>query len=634
MPLVFDSFQTAPSSPTATYYVHALTAIPTGSESTVAGLARANPPGYAPLDLTVITSLDGAITNWDFADGLWSALSWNVSLVGTAVILQVGTTKNPAVDRPFLFYEFENGLRAPIVLTPGYFSLRFSTGVNYALSVQAANKYDTGAFVGFPFYKDLLTLLASNNGTRYTPVSALTNSQFSSGTWNQNYNPNFSAYWIGDRAAARELQGRHDLAYNNVTFPTLGSPVLGFNAAATFNGIDSFVTLGNTTPNGADFNLYTGPDGQQMCLLYFQPTLANTPEILLDTTTSSSSGGYIVRKTADNKVEFGFITAGTPHTIVSLVSTNTLNIGAWNLVMFGSYVDNRKLCVNNVVSSVFVGGFNSPVLTNGIRLGSRRGLSSTFTGANFTGKILYFANAFTFVPDGSASMPAIANRDTQAPYNQSYDRGWSITGANTNAEMTAPNSFPAHKSTFLRSIGNLDTYVGAQNLVATGDIVPRMRIDSAECFYVNFGQNKVRPGTIALIFPTDNNLNAIKLDTNASSAVFSVWGANTLPNNAPTNANLTNPLLWDKYEFTINGINNSGTISNISGLTLISSGGYRFLMLDTSITKHYKYLKLGWKNAVAGGAGGSVGFAHYLLYNSSVLSPSLDAVPPATGYGS
>lgn len=638
MPLVFDTFQNAPPASTATYYAHALTAAPSGSEATVSALSLASPSGYAPLDLTVTTVLNGTITNWDFVDAVWSALNWTTNLYGTAVVLQVGASKNAAVDRPFLFYEFENGLHAPIVLTPGYFALRFSTGVDYALATQAANKYDIGGFVGYPFYKDLITLLASNNGNRYTPVSALTASQFSSATYANNLNHSFLSYWVGDRAMVKELQGRHNLGYNNVTFPLLGSPVLSFNSAATFNGIDSYVTIGNTSTNGADFTFRSDSDNyQQLVIFYFQPTLSNTEEVLLDTTTSNNSGGVVIRKTASDRIEILYLTAGTPHTAAIAASNGMpLNIGQWNLVLYGSYGNVRRIWVNDNATTLagYANLFTSPTLTNGIRLGARRGLNAALTGANFTGKLLYFASALAPIPDGGAAMPAIANRNSQAPYNPAFNLGWSITGANTNTEMTTPNNFPADKNVFIRSIGNLDTYVGAQNLAANGTVLSQVRIDQPDCFYINFGQNKVKPGSIALIFPLTNTLAAIKLDTAANSAVFSVWGTNTLPGNIPTNANLINPLLWDKYDFTISGIANSGTLTDISGLTLTTSGGYRYYLLNTSITKYYKYLRLGWKNAVANASGGgsTALYAHYLLYNSSVLSANVDLVPPTSGY--
>ena len=216
MPLIFNTFQNAPPLPTSTYYAHVVTASPVGDEATVSGLSVANPSGYAPIDLTITTVVSDSITNWDFNDVLWSALNWNQNLHGVVIVLQIGASKNPAVDQPFLFYEFENGLPAAIVLTPGIFALRFSTGTDFALSVQPSNKYDVGGFIGFPLYKDLLTLLSSNNGTKYTPVSAITTNQIS-GPFGV-YNPNFLSYWIGDRAMTRDIQSRHDIVNNNITF--------------------------------------------------------------------------------------------------------------------------------------------------------------------------------------------------------------------------------------------------------------------------------------------------------------------------------------------------------------------------------------------------------------------------------
>ena len=630
MPLVFNQYLNSPPSPTATYYAQVLTSIPTGTEATVSALSLANPSGYAPMSITVTTSIGGAITNWSFSDAAWSALNWTAALYGTAIVLQIGASKDPTIDKPFLFYEFENGLHAPIVLTPGYFGLRFSNGAGYAFSTQAASKYDVGAFIGYPLYKDLLTLLESNNGTRYTPVSALTLNQFYSVTYNVVINPDFLCYWIGDRAMVKELQSRHDIFYNNVTFPALASPSLGFSNAATFNGIDSYLTIGNTTLNGSDFNFQNSGGFQGTFLMYFFPTSDATEEILLDTTTDNNSGGYIVRKTITNKIEIGYLSPSAPHSIAAFASANQISLNGWNFIMVGNYYSDRILWLNGTITGFSI-GFNSPSVPNGIRLGARRGLSPTITGANFTGKILYYVACSTYKPDGPNSA-VVNNRDIQAPYNQAYKLGWSQTGSNDSTEMTVPNGFPSDKNTFLRSFGNLDTYVGAQNL-ASSNTVSHFRIDHSDCFYINFGQNKVRPGTIALVFPTASQLSACKLDTATNSAAFSIWGANTLPGNTPTNVNLSNPALWDKFDFTINGIDNSGNFTDISGLSLITSGGYRYYLLNTSITKYFKYLKMGWKNVVSNGVGGgTAGYAYYLLYNSSVLSSKIDLVPPTSGY--
>lgn len=641
MPLIFNQFNNAPSAPTATYYAHVVTAIPTGAETIVSALALANPSGYTPMSVVVNTVVNGSITNWTFNEVVWSPLNWDISLCGTVIILQVGAGRNAAVDRPFLFYEFENGIQAPIVLTPGYFGLRFNSGSSFALSTQPANKYDVGNFSGYPFYKDLLTLLSSNNGTKYTPISALTTNQFYSDTYGNQSDVNFSAYWIGERVMQRELQDRHDIAYNNITFPLLGSPVLGFSRSATFNGIDSFVTIGNTSFNGGDFTFNSDRgEGELMFMLYFLPTLNNTEEILLDTTTSNNSDGYIIRKKADNTIEFGLVTAGTPHTLTSFSTPNPVTIGAWNFIMYGNYGPNRVLWLNNTQTRLNFGSGSTSVLTNGIRLGARRGLNSSLTGANFTGSILYYTCARSRTPDGATTMPAIANRNTQAPYNRTYALGWSQTGLNTNVEMTAPNTFPANKNTFIRSIGNLDTYIGAQNIFYSEDS-SHFRIDSPNCFYINFGQNKVRIGTVAIMFRADTGYTdfiKLGLPTSKNGAVFSIWGANTLPGNLPSNSNLSNPALWDKFEYTIPGIDNSpgqfpGDGSSYGGMTLVTSGAYRYYILNTSITKYFKYMKFGWRDAVAGSPSNRVPLpAYYLFYNSSVLSSSIDLVPPTAGY--
>jgi hypothetical protein len=637
MPRIFDSFSGQPLATSGTYYAHILTAAPVGSENLVSNLTLASPVGYLPETAIVSTVVTGAITNWDFADIIWSPLNFTVGLVGVAIVLQVGATKDSGADRPFLFFEFENGLNAPIVLTPGYFGVKFSTGTSFALSVQANTKYDVGGFVGFPLYKDLITLLASNNGTRYTPAGQFTGNQFyDNAVIGSSFNLNPTCYWIGDKPMVRELQNRHDIGYNNITFPTLPAPALSLGTAATFNGVDSYVTIGNTTLNGADFNASSAANISQLTLLfYFYPTLNNVEEILLDTTTSNTSGGYVIRKTATNKIEFLFITAGSPHTAVAFVSTPSVNINDWNLVLYGSYGNQRLLLINDVETSVgpVEGSFNSPILANGIRFGARRGLVPGLTGDNFNGKALYFMCGNSIRPIGQTGYPIVVNRNSQLPYNPAYATGWSLTGLNTATEMTVPNAFQANKSTFIKSVGNLNTYVGAQNLFASGASLTQMRIDSADAFYVNFGRNRVRPGTIAIIFPNSTELQGVKLDTAANSATFSVWGTNSLPGNIPTNANLINPNLWDKYDLMISGVTNSGSNTNFGSLSTILSGGYKFYLLDTNITTHYKYLRLGWKNAVTQGSGGGViGFAHYLLFNSSVLSAELDLVPPTAGY--
>jgi hypothetical protein len=633
MPLIFDSFANSVPSSASSFYAHVLTTAPIGVETIVNGLTLASPVGYNPIDLIVTTTTSGTATNWDFDDINWPSLPWTVGLVGVAVIFRVGGTKNPAVDRPFLFFEFENGLHAPIVLTPGYFGVKFSSGTGVALVSQPSTKYDVGGFTGYPLFKDLLTLLNSNNGTRYTPGGVYVANQFFSSTFGGAvYNLDPSCYWIGDRLMVRELQNRHDIGYNNITFPTLPAPVLGFNTAATFNGVDSYVTLGNTTLNGNDFTAGTGTGNQQLFLFYFYPTLSGE-EILLDTTTSNNSGGYVVRKTAANKIELMFITAGTPHTAVSIVSSNLLDLNAWNLVLFGSYTDSRRLYLNSVQTSLTAaGGWTAPALANGIRLGARRGLNASLTGANFTGKFLYYMSGIAGSPSDMTTSPILVNRNAQLPYNPLYATGWSQTGLNTTAEMTTPNNFPANKSTFLKSVGNLDTYIGASNMAVNEDL-SAINIYQPNCFYVNFGRNKARVGTVGIVFFNNGSVLNVKFDTAANSAVLSIWATNVLPSNTPTNANLINPNLWDKYELTINNINNTGSRSDVTNLPVTASGGYNFHLVNTGISKYYKYYRVGWKNAVAGTTGSSVRYpAHYLLFNSSVLSADLDLIPPIAGY--
>jgi hypothetical protein len=635
MPLIFDSFATNIPPTTSSFYAHVLTAIPTGAEATAAALTLANVSGYAPLDLVVTTTAVGTATNWDFDDALWTPLPWAVPLVGVAIVFRVGATKNPAVDRPFLFYEFENGLRASIVLTPGYFGIRFSTGTGFALTSQASTKYDVGGFLGYPLYKDLITLLASNNGTRYTAGGPFVNNQFRSSEFNFDYNLAPNCYWLGDRPMVQELQNRHDVGYNNITFPTLPVPVLNLNTAATFNGVDSFVTIGNTTANGTDFTASTGTTvAELVLLLYCYPTLNNTEEILLDTTTSNTSGGYVIRKTANNKIEFLFITAGTPHTAVIFTSTASVDINTWNLVMYGSYSSNRTLLVNNIESNItLAGGFISPTLTSGLRLGARRGLDPSLTGANFNGKVLYFMCGRGRRINGSTTSPIVTNRNSQLPYNPAYATGWSLTGLDTATEMIAPNVFEANKSTFIKSVGNLNTYVGAQNLVAN-EAISSLNINQPNCYYVNFGRNKVRVGTIAITFFINGSFSTINalLAPAGTSAILSVWACNSLPGNTPTNVNLTNPDLWDKYELTVNNLSVSSGRTDTAALPVTISGGYRFHLVNTGITKYYKYYRIGWKNAVAA-SGAILGHpSHYLLFNSSVLSAELDLVPPIAGY--
>lgn len=636
MPLIFDSFATNIPPSTNSFYAHILTAAPTGVETTVSALALANVAGYAPIDLTITTTVNGTATNWDFDDALWTPLPWATSLIGVAIIMRVGATKNPAVDRPFLFYEFENGLRAPIVLTPGYFGIRFSTGTGFALTSQASTKYDVGGFVGFPRYTDLVTLLASNNGTRYTPGGPFVANQFFAANFNIAYNLTPNSYWLGDRPMVRELQNRHDIGYNNITFPTLPAPVLSLNTAATFNGIDSYVTIGNTTANGADFRAGSGSSTTELVLLfYFYPTLDNTEEILLDTTTSNTSGGYVIRKTATNKIEFLFITAGTPQAALIFTSAPSVDINAWNLVLYSSLSGDRTILVNNVETnnSAFATTFTSPTLTNGIRFGARRGLDPSFTGANFNGKALYFISGNGPRPVLQTAYPIVTNRNSQLPYNPAYATGWSLTGLNTATEMIAPNVFEANKSTFIKSVNNLGTYVGAQN-IAVNEAIGSLNINQPDCYYVNFGRNKVRVGTIAITFfinDTASTINAL-LDPAGSSAILSIWACNSLPGNTPTNANLTNPALWDKYELTVNNLSVISGKTNIAALPVTISGGYKFHLINTGITKHYKYYRIGWKNAVANDGGNINHPSHYLLFNSSVLSAELDLVPPTAGY--
>jgi hypothetical protein len=636
MPLIFDSFATNIPPTTSSFYAHVVTTVPTGAEATATALTLANVAGYAPIDLVVTTTTVGSATNWDFDDALWTPLPWAVSLIGVAIIFRVGATKNAAVDRPFLFYEFENGLHAPIVLTPGYFGIRFSTGTGFALTSQASTKYDVGGFLGYPLYKDLITLLASNNGNRYTPGGPYDAGQFYEPYNAGAFNLTPTCYWLGDRATIRELQNRHDLEYSNVTFPTLPSPVLGLNTAATFDG-NSYITIGNTTANGADFNAYTGGNNQQLVLLfYFYPTLNNTEEILLDTTTSNTSGGYAIRKTAANKIEMLFITAGTPHSALIFTSTPSVDINAWNLVLISNYVTDRTILVNNVETNNanFAPGFNSPVLTNGIRFGARRGLNSSFAGANFSGKALYLITGNSYRPVNQTAYPIVTNRNSQLPYNPAYATGWSLTGLNTATEMIAPNVFEANKSTFIKSVNNLNTYVGAKNLVGN-EAITTMRIDQPDCFYLNFGRNKVRVGTIAIVFPALNNavLNfLLGAGTNPTSAILSIWATNALPANTPTNVNLVNPALWDKYEAVVAPLNVQAGKTGLSTLTLVTSGGYSFHLVSTGITKYYKYYRIGWKDVVLVGGGNVTSLNHFLLFDSSVLSADLDLVPPIAGY--
>jgi hypothetical protein len=119
-----------------------------------------------------------------------------------------------------------------------------------------------------------------------------------------------------------------------------------------------------------------------------------------------------------------------------------------------------------------------------------------------------------------------------------------------------------------------------------------------------------------------------------TSAILSVWGTNVLPNNVPTNANLLNPARWDKYELTVSNLSIESGKTSIANLPVTTSGFYRFHLIDTGITKYYKYYRIGWKNIVASGAGNMTSHSHYLFFNSSVLSAELDLVPPVAGYSS
>jgi hypothetical protein len=199
--------------------------------------------------------------------------------------------------------------------------------------------------------------------------------------------------------------------------------------------------------------------------------------------------------------------------------------------------------------------------------------------------------------------------------------------------MIAPNVFEANKSTFIKSVGNLNTYVGAQNLVAN-EAISSLNINQPNCYYVNFGRNKVRVGTIAITFFINGSFSTINalLAPAGTSAILSVWACNSLPGNTPTNVNLTNPDLWDKYELTVNNLSVSSGRTDTAALPVTISGGYRFHLVNTGITKYYKYYRIGWKNAVAA-SGAILGHpSHYLLFNSSVLSAELDLVPPIAGY--
>jgi hypothetical protein len=119
-----------------------------------------------------------------------------------------------------------------------------------------------------------------------------------------------------------------------------------------------------------------------------------------------------------------------------------------------------------------------------------------------------------------------------------------------------------------------------------------------------------------------------------TSAILSVWGTNVLPNNVPTNANLLNPARWDKYELTVSNLSIESGKTSIANLPVTTSGFYRFHLIDTGITKYYKYYRIGWKNIVASGGGNMTSHSHYLFFNSSVLSAELDLVPPVAGYSS
>jgi len=634
MSLVFNIFATSAPSPAGTYYAHVLTATPSGAETTVNGLTIASASGYAPIDLTISTAVSGTTTQWSFTEIVWATTEWTVALVGVVIVRQVGGIKNSAVDQPLAFFPFENAAHAEIVLTPGIFGIRFNSSASFAIGVDPANQYSAGAFGTQPIPQDLITILASNNFGRYTPASALTANQFYSSLSGVAFQPNPLCYWLGNKLMTRDLTDRHDIAYSNVTFPALGGDRLGFNTAATFNG-NGFVTIGNTTVNGGDFTLSSGADNTQFLFaLYFYPTLNNTEEILVDTTTNNSTAGWVVRKTSTNTIQLLLIAAGTPHTQVNITSTNPVTIGEWNFILYGSNSSNRNLIVNNTQTTLNVGGgFTSNTPNNGIRLGDRRGLVSSLTGAGFTGKMLYFMSAKTLAPGGSTTAPVVTNRDTQPPYNPVHTAGWSLNVLNTATEMTAMNSFPANRNTFIKSIGNGSSFLGAQNLVANSSI-SAINISGADCFYVNFGRNKARVGTIAIPFQLGVNLvNLVKYDTATNSAILSVWAATTLPGEVPSNANLTNPALWDKYELTITGINNAGSNSDISGLTTTTANGYRFITVNTGITKYYKYYRVGWKNAIVGASvSGINNISHFFFYNSDVISPDLDLIPPTASY--
>ncbi len=635
MAFVFSTYEFSPPLTTSNFYAHVVTAVPSEGALSVAQLALPTTTvGYSSLPLTITTSVSSGVTYWNVQDATWSSLNWAQTIVGICIAVRAGANPDPS-DPVWLFFDFQNNLGESTSYVAGRFGVRFSTSGQPLHISQPGFKYDVGNFSGFPLYGDIVSLIRSSNNLRYTPGGAVTSGYMLNGVSLFDLTP--KCYVVGNANHSYDFTDRHDLAYNNITFPVLSSLKFGFNKLATFNGVDSYITVGNTTTNGADFTLTSGNTASEFSfLLYIIPAVSSTQEILLDTTTNNSSGGYVVRKTPTNAVEVLFITAGSPHTAEALTSTNALDIGSGNLIYYSSQGTARSLWLNSVrtaANSAF--GGVSPTLTNGIRLGARRGLVPAITGSNFSGALAYFISGASQQATGAATMSAIANRDTRMPYNNQYFLGWGQTGLNVAGEMTSINSFPARKNVFVKSVGNLNTDVASNNLVANGGVLNQMRIDLPECFYVNFGKNKVKIGKVAIPFPTTNLLANVKLDTAANSATFCIWATNSLA--LPSNANLTNPAKWSVFEYVIPGFSITGDYTDLSLLTpLVASGSYRFYILDTSnISKHYRYYRMGWKNAVAtspGGGGVVNGFGHYLFYNSSVLTADLNLIPSNTSY--
>jgi hypothetical protein len=114
---------------------------------------------------------------------------------------------------------------------------------------------------------------------------------------------------------------------------------------------------------------------------------------------------------------------------------------------------------------------------------------------------------------------------------------------------------------------------------------------------------------------------------NHGKLTLEIWATDRLPNNTPNAQTLAERDLWDivTVETLLDGEELELNLTKRSGI-------YQYINCRTAITRYYRFYRIGFANSINPAMVIGADFLGPLLFNSTVIYPAENIIPPDQDY--